>query len=279
MSDEGTKQRIDINWVQTVSAPLAAVTSAVLLSTVGVAGTIVGAALGSLAYTLGSSIYSHYIGATKERVAQAQKVTAAKVGRAQQQVRDASEKLGSAAEGADKAASADEELARAGEELHQARTALEDAEEAVPVGWRGLVATLPWKHIGLGAAGVFLVAMVVIVAFELVTGKAVSSYTGGSDPDRRTSIPFLGSGGPDRDERDDERDPAGEGTSDEVAPDDAGGAGDQEPAPRQEQTVVSTPSTSPTASATESATPSPLSEPTTSEATPSTEPDTSDTTP
>jgi hypothetical protein len=118
----------------------------------------------------------------------------------------------------------------------------------------------------------------VIVAFELVTGRAVSSYTGGSDPDRRTSIPFLGSG-PDRDERDDDRDPAEDGTSDEVAPDDAGGAEDQEPAPRQEGTVVSSPSTSPTASATESATPSPLSEPTTSEATATPQPESSDTTP
>ena len=263
MADESGKQRIEINWVQTASAPLAAVTSAVLLSTVGVAGTIIGAALGSLAYTLGSSIYSHYIGATKDRVAQAQQVTAAKVVRAQEQVRGASEKLGSSAEGADAAAIADEELARADEELDQARTVLEDAEEpAAPVGWRGLLTGLPWKRIGLVAAGVFLTAMAVIVAFELVTGRAVSSYTGGSDPDRRTSIPFVG-----RAAADDRSEPAEEATPDDTAPGTSGRDEGTDTEPTQEEPSASVADASPTAVPSEAVSPSPSTAPTTPDAT------------
>lgn len=184
---EGDRRRLEVNWVQTIAAPLAAVTSAVLLSTVGVAGTILGAALGSLAYTLGTAIYSHYIGATKDRVVTAQKVAATRIGQAQSRVQEASENLDAGSE------DADEELARAGEELHEARSALEDAGEDAPrVGWRTVLAGLPWKRIAVVASGVFLVAMLVIVSFELVSGRAVSTYTGGSDGGQRTSLPgFL----------------------------------------------------------------------------------------
>ena len=63
------ERRIDINWVQASAGALAAVSSAVLLSTVGVAGTILGAALGSIAVTVGSSFYSHYLHASRARVA------------------------------------------------------------------------------------------------------------------------------------------------------------------------------------------------------------------
>jgi len=40
---------------------------------------------------------------------------------------------------------------------------------------------LPWKRIAVSAVVVFAVAMAAITAFELLTGKPVSSYTGGSD--------------------------------------------------------------------------------------------------
>ena len=40
---------------------------------------------------------------------------------------------------------------------------------------------LRWKRIAAVAGGIFVVAMLVIVSFELVTGRAVSTYTGGSD--------------------------------------------------------------------------------------------------
>lgn len=48
------KHGIEVNWVQALAGSLAAMSSAVLLSTVGVAGTIIGAAIGSVVATVGS---------------------------------------------------------------------------------------------------------------------------------------------------------------------------------------------------------------------------------
>ena len=56
--------------------------SAVLLSTVGVAGTIIGAAIGSVVATAGSAIYSYYLRVTRERVAAAQAAALDRVTRA-----------------------------------------------------------------------------------------------------------------------------------------------------------------------------------------------------
>ena len=58
--------------------------------------------------------------------------------------------------------------------------------------WREVLAGLRWKRIAAVAGGIFVVAMLVIVSFELLTGRAVSSYTGGSDQGARTSIPGVG---------------------------------------------------------------------------------------
>ena len=64
------------------ASALAAVSSAVLLSSVGVAGTIIGAAVGSVVATAGSAIYSYYLRITHERVAQAQAAALDRVARA-----------------------------------------------------------------------------------------------------------------------------------------------------------------------------------------------------
>ncbi len=52
-------------------------------------------------------------------------------------------------------------------------------------GWRDRLAGLPWKRIAILAAGMFLVVMVALSLFEVVSGRSVSSYTGGSDRDAR----------------------------------------------------------------------------------------------
>jgi cytoskeletal protein RodZ len=65
--------------------------------------------------------------------------------------------------------------------------------------WRTVLGGLPWKRLVVIAVGLFVAAMATILAFELATGRAVSTYTGGSDQDGpRTS--FGGSAEPDRDE-------------------------------------------------------------------------------
>src|SRR5438045_3468858 len=79
---EQQPDRVDINWVQVSASALAAVSSAVLLSTVGVAGTIIGAAIGSVVATAGSSIYSHYLRVSRARLAAAQAAAFDRVTRA-----------------------------------------------------------------------------------------------------------------------------------------------------------------------------------------------------
>ena len=189
MSASDERPRLEINWAQSAGGALAAVSSAVLLSTFGVAGTLIGAAIGSLVITVGGAIYSYSIRTTRQRVATAQTLAAARIGLAQARVRRASEEVAKRPRRA--ADGSAEDLAEAEEDLDRARAVLEDQPEksAERLGWRSALTGLPWKRIALSAAAIFVAAMLVIVAFELITGRAVSSYTGGSDPDRRTSIP------------------------------------------------------------------------------------------
>lgn len=191
-SDSGTedRRRIEVNWVQSMAGAFAAVTSAVLLSTVGVAGTVIGAAIGSVVATVGGAVYSYYIAVTKDRVARAHAVAATRVVRAQSKLNEATQRL------AVDRPQADEQIAGAGEDLEQAKVELEDAEDAPDrIDWRTMLAGLPWKRIAVGASAIFVVAMLAILTFELITGRAVSSYTGGSDSHQRTSIPGIGRGG------------------------------------------------------------------------------------
>lgn len=179
--------RVEINWVQVSASALAAVSSAVLLSTVGVAGTIIGAAVGSVFATAGSAIYSHYLRASRSRVASAQAVALERLTHAR------SGASGVWADGRRADASGRTVTLRqqqADEELDEAEGAL-DLAAPVP-SWREVLAGLRWKRVAAVAGGIFVVAMLVIVSFELATGRAVSTYTGGSGDGARTSIPGLG---------------------------------------------------------------------------------------
>jgi hypothetical protein len=158
------KVRVDLNVVQVVASALAAVSSAVLLSTVGVAGTLIGAAVGSVIATVASAVYSYSLQASRQRVAAAQAAALARVGRSrragQQAVLDPE----------------DPEIKAA------ARPRLGEA-----------LGKLPWKRISLVTAGVFAAAMVAIVSFELIAGRSVSTITHGTDGNgASTSIPGLG---------------------------------------------------------------------------------------
>jgi hypothetical protein len=160
------KPRVDLNLVQVVASALAAVSSAVLLSTVGVAGTLIGAAVGSVIATVGSAVYSYSLRASRERVAAAAQLAAAA------------------------------RVRRVGHEHDQRTQQLtveEEAEDAGRPAWREALDKMPWKRVALVAAAVFVVAMIVIVSFELVAGKPVSEITGGTkDGTERTSVPGLG---------------------------------------------------------------------------------------
>jgi hypothetical protein len=174
---------LDLSWVQAAASALAAVSSAVLLSTVGVAGTLVGAAVGSIAATVGTAVYKYYLSASQERMALAREVARERLARAR------AANVGHVGPST--------EVVRAEEELHRVEEEEERQDEAPAAGrpaWGEALKVLPWKRIGLISAGLFVVVMGALLLFELVAGGPVSSFTGGTDRDHapRTSIPFVG---------------------------------------------------------------------------------------
>lgn len=212
MEDERTKLQLD--WIKVLGAALAAMSSAVLLSTLGAAGTIIGAALGSVVITAGGSVYSHYLALSRERVARAQAAASRRVSDARTQLRRAATDLDEAGKPSD----ATGPLAKAQHDLHGAATGLREVEQPPRPSYREALKGLPWKRIALAAAGVFLVAMAVITVFELVTGRAVSSYTGGSEKGARTSITGLVRGGEEEQPTDQQQGPAGDSTPAPTSP-------------------------------------------------------------
>ena len=214
--------KLDIDWLKTIAGALAAVSSAVLLSTLGAAGTIIGAALGSVIATVGGALYSQGLARSRERLAQAQTLAMRRVGIAQAEVRRASRHQGD-----DPAV--DAHLAHADERLGEAKADLGAmADEPSDVGWRERLVVLPWKRISLVAAGLFAAAILTITAFEVLAGESVSSITGGSDGDGGPTITRIGGGSEtSRDDEapsDDTATPSGEPSSepsDQASPTDA----------------------------------------------------------
>lgn len=245
------QRRIDVNWVQVLAGALAATSSAVFLSTVGVAGTIIGAAVGSVAATVGGAVYSYYLAASRERLLAARSLALARVARAQAKSREAP---GSPAD----MARVDQETDRASEVLREAEADLQE-----PVSWRRVLGGLPWKRIAWASLGIFVLVMAAILVFELMAGRAVSTYTGGSrDDGPRTTIPL---GGRDRADETPKDVPSPSGTTSEAPSDGV----------PTEATPEVEPSIGPSTEATETAPPGttpeePTSAPTTTQ--PSTEP-------
>ncbi|HUZ23892.1 MAG TPA: hypothetical protein VMV07_09000 [Streptosporangiaceae bacterium] len=61
-------RRIDVTATQAVASMLATLTGAIAASSLGIAGTIIGAAFMSLASTVGAAVYKHYIARSNERL-------------------------------------------------------------------------------------------------------------------------------------------------------------------------------------------------------------------
>ena len=243
------KPRLEIDWLKTVAGALAAVSSAVILSTLGVAGTIIGAAVGSVVISLTGSIYNASLARSRERV-KARAAALAKVGVAQAEVRRAARRRASDT-------AVESHLEHADAQLVQAQIELDDlaAEEPQGVSWKERLAALPWKRIALLAVGFFLIAIVAITVFELVAGKPVSDFTGGSHTRGGTTFSDLG-GGSSKDKKPSTRTPSHRPTSGST--------------PSQVPTYGTTPTQAPTPSPTESGTPSsvPTQAPTTEVPTP-----------
>ena len=257
---EEDDKRVGINWMQVIGAALAAVSSAVLLSTLGVAGTIIGAALGSVVASVGGAFYTRTLDASRGQVA-AQAAALKRVTLARARVDAAMRRGGNVSETGLRSAS--RELSEAEEALDEAQhperpgeghSAEPEEAAADPSTW---ASRLPWKRIALIAAGVFVVAMVAISAFELVAGRAVSELTGGSDSSKGSTVPGLAEGSGDR-----RREPSGRPTEGPTTASDG---------PTSEPSGVSTPP-DPTVTPTPTTEPSITPEPTAPTETPTTTP-------
>jgi hypothetical protein len=239
MTDDQTDApaRLDIDWLRVVAGALAAVASAILLSTLGAAGTIVGAALGSVVVTVSSAYLSQGLATSRHRLARAQAAARDKVGIAQAEVRRAGR--------ADDTRAQDSHLEHADERLAEAHEELDAmADESAPAPWKQRLVALPWKRIALAAAALFVIAILAITAFELIAGRSVSSFTGGSPKNERSTLGHVG-GGSDRNDH-------------QKQPDDQSSPS---PSPSESSEPTETPTETPTESETttppETTTPSP----------------------
>ena len=188
MSEE--QQKVNINWVQTLAGALTAVSSAVLLSTVGVAGTLIGAAVGSVVVTLGNAVYEYTLQTSKKRVAVASATAKDHAARARARKKGASASSTSGVSQTEQMDLADQDLDKAEEDLEKVET-----EGPQRASWKEIARGLNWKRIGLVALGIFAIAMAAIFTFELITGRSVSTYTGGSDDKgTRSSLNFGNNG-------------------------------------------------------------------------------------
>ena len=84
--DPDEPDKVQIDWTRAVAGALAAVASAVLLSTLGAPGTVIGAAIGSFVVTVGSAWFAQGLSTSKRRLATKQKDAADKVGIARAEV-------------------------------------------------------------------------------------------------------------------------------------------------------------------------------------------------
>jgi hypothetical protein len=251
-TDDNTTEtpKLDIDWLKTLAGALAAVTTAVLLSTLGAVGTLIGAALGSVAATVGSALYTQGLVRSKQAVLKAQETALHKVGIAQAEVRRAARHDGEEQEA--HLDLADERLAEAKEELD----APEDA-----YGWRQRLGGLGWKRVALLAAATFAVVLIAISGFEAITGRSVSSYTGGSGKDQGST--FSGVTGGNSGTKDDDRGP------DKPEPSESSGFTDspsadpsEEPSDEPTEAPTGTPSSTPTPTPTPTPSASPTPTPT-----------------
>jgi hypothetical protein len=251
---EDAPEKLQIDWTRAIAGALAAVASAVLLSTLGAAGTIIGAAIGSLVVTVGSAMFTRGISTSKTKLTKAQKGAAAKIGIAQAEVLRAAR-----AEGAD---AHDSHLDHADERLAQAREELDEAIVATPISWRDRFTGLPWKHIGLTALALFVASLVVITAFELLAGRSVSSITGGSDSGDTTIGQVGRRDSRGNDQQDPDEQPAGSPTQSQSS--EPSGEPLQSASPPESQapspTEPTAPPVSPTPSPTETTAPGPVPE-------------------
>ena len=238
MEHEKDERALGLSTAQVVGSVLAAVTGAVLASTMGVTGTVIGAAVASLVATIGSAIYTWSLRRTTVAV---QKTAA--------QVRQAALESGplprTVAQGPlrttkERAAASTAEQGPDGPNQDPNQDQGQDqgqdpddqqSEEPDPDedSWRR---SIPWGKVLLASLAVTVLALAGITVVEAIAGKPISSVTGGSDSQGTTVGNVTGS---DRSQKDtgpsDETNPGSDNQdqNDKRAPDPDSGQQDDEP--------------------------------------------------
>ncbi len=143
----------EVNWLQITASVLAAVTAAWIASRLGVAGTLIGAAVGSFVVTISSAFYGRTLDHTRTLLIQTESGTVI-----ERQVDD-----GEVREALDEAADVDSPAR--GAQFVDA----EDDEDG---------ARLHWKTIIVTTLMVLALAIAAISAYELVTGRTLDGDGG-----------------------------------------------------------------------------------------------------
>ncbi|WP_448624915.1 hypothetical protein [Geodermatophilus sp. URMC 64] len=158
-TDETEKPKAGLSAVQIASGALAAVSSAVLLSFFGVAGTLIGAALASVISTVGASLYTTSLKKTNERLRRV-------LTREQ--------------------AAATEPATAPAEPATQVLPARLDPRRAPAKRFEPR-----WGRVAAYAVGVFVVAMGIVTGIELIGQQPVSALVGGSSSTGTTTLGEL----------------------------------------------------------------------------------------
>lgn len=155
---------LSLSATQLVGSVLAAVSASVAASVFGVAGTVIGAALGSIISVVGSAVYAYSLRRTQERVRSTLDLAVAKRfdvrGGAGSNL--ASDALPAAPTALDLSVTA---------ERGSTTTA---AGPTAARSWRRML-TLKPKQLGIAAAALFVLTLVLITGFEVVSGRPVSA--------------------------------------------------------------------------------------------------------
>lgn len=166
--EEKRPSRLGLNPAQVTGSAMAAVSAAVAASWLGVAGTIIGAAIGSLFATVGSALYAQTLKQGHHVVRKG--------------IRPASDGPTRRMAAADATVAAPV--------LDRAETA-----SSVPESRTGLVTrlrALRWRRVAAATVVVLAIALGSITAFEQLSGKSVSSLTGNDDQEGTSISRVLG---------------------------------------------------------------------------------------
>jgi hypothetical protein len=148
-----------ISTTQLMSSALAAVTAAVVGSRLGIAGTLIGAAAGSVIGTAGTAMYAHWLDRTATRVRTVVRLPVTR--------RDGSSETTA--------------ILAATDDVTQIQPNVDDpTARPISTPIAPAIARQPtWRTVALAAVATFAVSIGSITAFEAIAGEPVSSLTGG----------------------------------------------------------------------------------------------------